>query len=197
MAGHWVFQVLWDDDIPDLHRLDSHTPGRGALIDDLLQFLVQLAAANQDVGQHHTPDDVPQGRLGSPVHSGVVVFNLQGSFFCVPNHPEQNRIHIHRDRVLGQCFLGSERADHDTVVDPGGNWIDDWDDPEQTRAAQAMELSQPQNDSFFPLRGNFQRIKNVGAHKNPENHPGSQEPFTETVVPENSAEKSDYQTQAK
>ena len=197
LAGHGILQVLGDDDIPDLHGLYSHTPGCGALIDDLLQLLVQLAAADQDVGQHHAPDDVPQGRLRRPVHGSVVVLHFQSGFFRVPDNPEQDRVHIHRDRILGQRFLGGERADHDAVIDPRGDRVDDRDDPEQTRAAQTVELSQPQNDGFFPLRGHFQGVKHVGTHKNPENHPGSQQPVTKTVVTENSAEKSDYEAQAK
>ncbi len=155
LAGHGVFQVLWDDHIADLDRLHGDAPGGGALVDDLLQLGIHLGPPDQDICQGHLPNDLAQRGLGSPGDGGAVVGHFQGGFLGIPHQPEQHRIHIDRDGVLGQRFFGAERCHHDAVVDPVGEGIDDGDNPKQPWPGQPLELTQVQHDRFFPLVGDL------------------------------------------
>ena len=135
LAGHCILQVLRDDNVTDLDRIHSHTPGRRAFVDDLLKLLVDDAASNQDICQHHPADNVAQGGLGSPIDSAAVILYLQCSLLCIPDNPEQDGINIDRNRVLRQCFLRCEGRHHDTMIDPGCNRVDDGNNPKHTWTA--------------------------------------------------------------
>ena len=134
-----------------------------------MQIGIHLGASYQDVCQGHLTDDLAQGGLGGPGDRGAVVLDFEGGFFGIPHEPEEHGIDVNGDRIFCERLLGREGRDHDTVVDPVGNRIYDGDDPEHARTCQCAEFPEPQDDGFFPLRGNLQRQQQVSANQQQHN----------------------------
>ena len=54
-----------------------------------------------------------------PIDGFAVVRDVQGRLLRVVHEPEDDRVHIHRDRVFRQCLLGTKRRGLNPLIDHG------------------------------------------------------------------------------
>ena len=73
LARHGVLQRRGDHHVAHLHRVHAHAPGRGALVDQRLQLLLDVQAPAQQLGERGAADDVAQRCLRGPADGLPVV----------------------------------------------------------------------------------------------------------------------------
>ena len=67
--------------------------------------------------------------------------------------PEQDRVDIRRDRILGERLFGIEFGRLDALVNPGSDVINERNDEEQSRTPDAAQPAESQYDGPLPLLG--------------------------------------------
>ena len=159
LLAHGVGQGGGDDDVADADRLAGDAPGVGVLVEGDLEGVGDLLPVLEEVGELVLADDVAEARLGDEGDGGRVVLDLEDGLLGVPDRPVDDRVHVGRDGVLGQRFLGLELRHPDALVDVGDHAVHDRDDQEGAGAFQAAVLAHPQDDGPLPLVGDPDRAE--------------------------------------
>ena len=123
----------------------------------LLQFLLDLLAAPEQVRQRRAADDVAQRRLCRPAHGLRIVLHFERRLLRVVHHPEEDGVDVDRYGIRRQRLLcGEARRDH-ALIDPRRHRVDERHDPEEAGTSETDVASEPQDDRALPLLGDAWR----------------------------------------
>jgi hypothetical protein len=123
----------------------------------LPQVLVSRLPVGQECREHGGADHFTERGLRDPVNSLPVVGDLQRRLARVMDVPENDRVDVDRDGVLGQCLLSIEGGGLDALVNHCGYVVDNREDHEETRPFNTLELTGPQDDKLLPGVGHLER----------------------------------------
>ncbi len=157
MAGHGVLQLHRNGHVADLHRHHRDAPFTGLAGDLLAQPLIRRLPIRKQHRERRGADHLAQRGLGDPVDGFAVVGDGEGRGLGVVHFPEDDRIDIDRDGVLGQGLLGHDRGGLDPLVDDRHHVVDDREDDEQSGPLDPMEVAGPQDHEALPGVGHLQR----------------------------------------
>jgi hypothetical protein len=96
----------------------------------------------------------------------TVIGDLQGGFFRIMDVPEDDRVHVDGNGVLGQRLLGVECGGLNALVDDGGHIVEHGNNREEARPFHALQLARSQDDEFLPGVRHLQRQGDADGNDN-------------------------------
>jgi len=85
-----------------------------------------------------------------------IVCDIQGRFLRVMDMPEDNGVHIDRDRILGKCLLGAEGGGLYSLVDDCRHVVEDGDNEKQAGSFDTLQLPRTQDHELLPSVGHLE-----------------------------------------
>ena len=146
----------------DLHVLDLddrhlHAPGRGLLVDDLLQDRVDLVSLREELVEQVLAEHRPQRRLGDLRGRDHEVLDLHDRGLRVDDPEVGDRVHAHRDVVLGDDLLRRHVQRDRPQVDLD-HPVDDRDQQEDARALRLrQQAAEAEDDAALVLARDLDR----------------------------------------
>ena len=140
-----------DLDVLDLDDRDLDAPGRGGLVDDLLQDRVDLVALREELVEDVLAEDAAQRRLRDLRGRDHEVLDLHDRPLGVDDPEVRDRVHAHGHVVLRDHFLRRDVEGHRAQVDPH-HLVDDRDEQEEARALRRrVQPAEPEDDAPLVL----------------------------------------------
>ena len=131
--------------------------GRGRLVDDLLQDRVDLLALREQLVEHVLAEHRPQRRLRDLRRRDHEVLDLDDRVLRLDDPEVGDRVHAHRDVVLGDHLLRRDVQRDRPQVDLD-HPVDDRDQQEEARALRLRQQpAEPEDDPALVLARHLDR----------------------------------------
>src|SRR5215470_18208724 len=137
-------------DVLDLHRGHLHSPTLRMLINDGLQFAVDLVALRQQLIQLRLAQYVAQRRLTDLRRRLEVVHYVHNRVFRVYYVEVHDRCNLYRHIVARDHFLRWNRQCHNTQID-SNHARNEWGHQEYTRPLGPGQTTEHENHTTFIL----------------------------------------------
>jgi hypothetical protein len=157
LAGHRALHAGRDLDVLHLDDRDLDAPGRGSLVDDLLQDRVDLVALGEQLVEQVLAEHRPQRRLRDLRGGDHEVLDLHDRVLRLHDPEVGDRVHPHRDVVLGDDFLGRD-VERDRAQVDLHHPVDDRDQDEEAWPLRLREQPpEPEDDPPLVLARHLDR----------------------------------------
>ena len=130
-----------------------------------LQLLAEHFALRHHLVQFVPADGFAERGLRAHVDRAGVVLHFQDGLLGIPDHPEDDGVHVYGDGVAGERGFGADVGDADALVDIAADAVDDRDEVKDTGSAQTDVAAEAEDCDPLPLVGHADGEQEVEADR--------------------------------